>query len=49
MNIIRHHLLPNCTALKLCNQRYEYVSVQKQVHIYICCGGQINIPVPANF
>ena len=29
MDIIRYYLLPNSTALKLCNQKYEYVAVQK--------------------
>ena len=28
-NIIRYHLLPDSTALKVCNEKYEYVAVQK--------------------
>ena len=27
MDIIRNYLLPNSTALKLSNQKYEYVAV----------------------
>ena len=29
MNIIRYYLLPESTALKLYNQDYKYVAVQK--------------------
>ena len=28
-DIIRYYILPNSTALKHCNQQYEYVEVQK--------------------
>ena len=27
-DIVRYYLLPNSTELKLCNQNYEYVTVQ---------------------
>ena len=31
-DIFIYHLLPNFTALKLSNQKYKYVAVQKEVH-----------------
>ena len=32
MDIIRYYLLPKSTVLKFCNQKYEYVGIQKLVH-----------------
>ena len=43
MDIIRYPLLQNSTTFKLCNLKFEYVSVQKLIHFlyifiqfYIC-------------
>ena len=36
MDIIRYYLIPNSTALKLSNQKQEYIVVQKLVNtLYI--------------
>ena len=35
MDIIRHYLLPNSAALKLCNQKYEYAKSKNNDTPYI--------------
>ena len=32
INIIRYYQLPNSTALKLFNEKYDYIAVKKLVH-----------------
>ena len=40
--IIRHHSIPNSTVLKRWNQKYEYVAVQKYLHIYLLFGYRVS-------